>query len=210
MDSNHRAFTSAGATSLHEVRAKGVSADATPVGSFLSMDPPAHDAQRKIVTPALAPSNLVKFQDLIRERTRRVLGTLPSKRAEPSTLLTRRLPCPRWKPPSIITYPGSMVIAAARRHARLAMSSWTMRGARKWAGQARTRRRCSNSRNGLRRTAGWPARSTSSLTGTGWSCACPLPSSERRASKPIGVTFAIRSGRRIGRERSRPQEPRAS
>lgn len=77
VDSNHRVFSSAGATSLDEVRARGVSADSTPIGGFLNMDPPGHDAQRKIVTPALAPSNLVKFQDLIRERARGVLGTLP-------------------------------------------------------------------------------------------------------------------------------------
>lgn len=77
VDSNHAAFSSAGATSLDETRARGVSADATPIGGFLSMDPPGHDTQRKIVSPALAPSNLVKFGDLIRERTRTVLGKLP-------------------------------------------------------------------------------------------------------------------------------------
>lgn len=77
VDSNHKIFSSAGATSLDEVRAKGVSADSTPVGGFLNMDPPGHDAQRKIVTPALAPGNIAKLQDLIRERTRDVLGALP-------------------------------------------------------------------------------------------------------------------------------------
>ncbi|WP_217992408.1 cytochrome P450 [Rhizorhabdus dicambivorans] len=77
VDSNHGAFSSAGATSLDETRAKGVSADATPIGGFLGMDPPDHDVQRKIVSPALAPSNLVKFRDLIRERTQNILGNLP-------------------------------------------------------------------------------------------------------------------------------------
>lgn len=77
VDSNHDAFSSAGATSLDETRARGVSADATPIGGFLSMDPPGHDMQRKIVSPALAPSNLVKFRELIRERTQDVLGKLP-------------------------------------------------------------------------------------------------------------------------------------
>lgn len=77
VDSNHGAFSSAGATSLDETRARGVSADATPVGGFLGMDPPDHDEQRKIVTPALAPSNLARFEHLIRERTRTVLHALP-------------------------------------------------------------------------------------------------------------------------------------
>lgn len=77
VDSNHGAFSSAGATSLDETRAKGVGPNATPVGGFLSMDPPDHDVQRKIVSPALAPANLVQFRDLIRERTRNLLATVP-------------------------------------------------------------------------------------------------------------------------------------
>lgn len=77
VDSNHGVFSSAGATSLDETRAKGVGPNATPVGGFLSMDPPDHDIQRKIVSPALAPANLVQFRDLIRQRTRNLLATLP-------------------------------------------------------------------------------------------------------------------------------------
>ena len=72
VDSNHGAFSSAGATSLDETRAKGVSADATPIGGFLGMDPPDHDVQRKIVSPALAPSNLLLFRDLIARASRSV------------------------------------------------------------------------------------------------------------------------------------------
>lgn len=77
VDSNHAAFSSAGATSLDETRAKGTSADSTPIGGFLGMDPPAHDVQRKIVSPALAPANLVLFRDLIRQRTQTILRGLP-------------------------------------------------------------------------------------------------------------------------------------
>jgi cytochrome P450 len=44
---------------------------------FIAMDPPKHDAQRKAVNPIVAPANLNNWQDLIRERTGRVLDGLP-------------------------------------------------------------------------------------------------------------------------------------
>ena len=44
---------------------------------FISQDPPRHDEQRKTVQPAVAPRNLVKLEPLIRERTCRVLDSLP-------------------------------------------------------------------------------------------------------------------------------------
>ncbi|MBV9250360.1 MAG: cytochrome P450 [Acetobacteraceae bacterium] len=45
--------------------------------SFISMDPPRHDEQRKVVSPIVAPGNLQHFSGLIRERTARVLDGLP-------------------------------------------------------------------------------------------------------------------------------------
>ena len=45
--------------------------------SFISMDPPKHDVQRKIVAPIVAPPNLQRLSGLIRERTARVLESLP-------------------------------------------------------------------------------------------------------------------------------------
>ena len=45
--------------------------------SFIAMDPPKHDEQRVVVSPAVAPSNLTKMEGLIRERTERVLDGLP-------------------------------------------------------------------------------------------------------------------------------------
>jgi len=45
--------------------------------SFIAMDPPRHDAQRKVVTPIVAPANLAKLEVLIRERVRRILDGLP-------------------------------------------------------------------------------------------------------------------------------------
>lgn len=45
--------------------------------SFIRMDPPRHDEQRKVVSPIVAPANLKNMEPLIRERTQRVLDALP-------------------------------------------------------------------------------------------------------------------------------------
>ncbi|MBV9861102.1 MAG: cytochrome P450 [Alphaproteobacteria bacterium] len=45
--------------------------------SFIRMDPPKHDEQRKVVSPVVAPGNLANMEGLIRERTARVLDGLP-------------------------------------------------------------------------------------------------------------------------------------
>jgi cytochrome P450 len=45
--------------------------------SFIRMDPPKHDAQRKVASPIVAPNNLMNMEALIRERTRLVLDGLP-------------------------------------------------------------------------------------------------------------------------------------
>ncbi len=45
--------------------------------SFIRMDPPRHDEQRKVVSPVVAPANLANMEGLIRERTIRVLDGLP-------------------------------------------------------------------------------------------------------------------------------------
>jgi cytochrome P450 len=50
-------------------------------GSFISQDPPRHDDQRKTVQGVVAPPNLVKLEPLIRERTCRVLDSLPEDEA---------------------------------------------------------------------------------------------------------------------------------
>jgi len=44
---------------------------------FIAMDPPKHDEQRKVVSPVVAPENLARLEELIRERTAAVLDTLP-------------------------------------------------------------------------------------------------------------------------------------
>lgn len=45
--------------------------------SFIRMDPPKHDGQRKTVSPIVAPQNLQNMESLIRERTIRVVDGLP-------------------------------------------------------------------------------------------------------------------------------------
>ena len=45
--------------------------------SFIRMDPPKHDEQRKVASPIVAPANLANMEPLIRERTAMVLDALP-------------------------------------------------------------------------------------------------------------------------------------
>ena len=45
--------------------------------SFIAMDPPEHREQRRTVTPAVQPANLLNLEPLIRERTVAVLESLP-------------------------------------------------------------------------------------------------------------------------------------
>jgi cytochrome P450 len=51
--------------------------DEQKLAMFIAMDPPKHDAQRKAVSPIVAPANLNNWQNLIRERTGRILDDLP-------------------------------------------------------------------------------------------------------------------------------------
>jgi len=44
---------------------------------FIAMDPPKHDAQRKAVSPVVAPSNLAELEPLIRSRVGTILEGLP-------------------------------------------------------------------------------------------------------------------------------------
>jgi cytochrome P450 len=44
---------------------------------FIAMDPPKHDAQRKVVTPMFVPRNLADLEPLIRERIGVILDGLP-------------------------------------------------------------------------------------------------------------------------------------
>ncbi|MFO1198231.1 MAG: cytochrome P450 [Burkholderiaceae bacterium] len=72
VDTNHEVYSS---------EAGGISIVNRPDGerlsNFISMDPPRHDAQRKVVTPIVAPGNLAHLEPLIRSRVRTILDGLP-------------------------------------------------------------------------------------------------------------------------------------
>src|SRR5271163_4173447 len=63
----------------------GIAVEDQPKGlereSFIRMDPPEHDEQRKVVGPIVAPANLAEMEATIRERTARVLDELPRNKA---------------------------------------------------------------------------------------------------------------------------------
>ena len=63
VDTNHAVFSSdREITIFDEVK------DDTDLPMFIAMDPPEHDAQRKVVSPIVAPGNLQRMELLIRER----------------------------------------------------------------------------------------------------------------------------------------------
>ena len=77
VDSNHQVFSSADGIVLQTLEAKA-EAEKRPRGnSFIAMDPPQHDVQRKTVSPVVAPSNLAALSPLIRERAGQILDSLP-------------------------------------------------------------------------------------------------------------------------------------
>ena len=55
----------------------GIRIDNRLGASFISSDPPRHTRERKAVAPVAAPTNLASYEILIRERTRRLLASLP-------------------------------------------------------------------------------------------------------------------------------------
>ena len=68
---NHQAFSSEPTIVIAEQR------EEFPLPMFIAMDPPKHDAQRKVVSPIVAPENLAKLQGLIRERVGEIFDALP-------------------------------------------------------------------------------------------------------------------------------------
>lgn len=72
IETNHHVFSSAG-DGVTIAERRGGDALAT----FIAMDPPKHGAQRKTVSPALAPTNLRVLEPLIRERAAAILDNLP-------------------------------------------------------------------------------------------------------------------------------------
>lgn len=74
VDTNHQVFSS-------DAMLGGIVIRDVPMDfrrpSFISMDPPKHDEQRKVVSPIVAPGNLAKLSATIRQRVCRILDSLP-------------------------------------------------------------------------------------------------------------------------------------
>ena len=77
VDVNHEVFSSADGIVLPSLEQQAEMAKRPARPSFISMDPPRHDEQRKTVSPAVAPSNLQAMAPLIRERAGAILDALP-------------------------------------------------------------------------------------------------------------------------------------
>jgi cytochrome P450 len=77
VDSNHQVFSSADGITLQSLESKAETAKRGTRPSFISMDPPRHDEQRKTVSPVVAPSNLSVMAPVIRERAGQILDHLP-------------------------------------------------------------------------------------------------------------------------------------
>ena len=74
VDTNHQAFSSEAGMGGITIR------DSRPDlrrPSFISMDPPKHDVQRKTVSPIVSPHNLMNMEPIIRERAVKILDALP-------------------------------------------------------------------------------------------------------------------------------------
>ena len=71
VDQNHKLFSSHGSIGIEDQLEEFT----TPM--FIAMDPPKHDAQRKAVSPVVAPSNLAELEPLIRSRVETILEGLP-------------------------------------------------------------------------------------------------------------------------------------
>jgi len=74
VDTNHGVFSSDAALGGITIR------DARPDlrrPSFIAMDPPKHDEQRKTVSPIVSPHNLANMEPIIRERAGKILDELP-------------------------------------------------------------------------------------------------------------------------------------
>jgi cytochrome P450 len=73
VDTSHNVYSSENGITLMDFPP----GDEQKLPMFIAMDPPKHDLQRKAVNPIVAPANLNNWQDLIRERTVKVLSSLP-------------------------------------------------------------------------------------------------------------------------------------
>ncbi|MBN9563216.1 MAG: cytochrome P450 [Alphaproteobacteria bacterium] len=71
---NHAAFSSSSTFGGITLRDRPAELE---LPMFIAMDPPKHDEQRKVVQPIVAPANLLRLQETIRERVGIILDGLP-------------------------------------------------------------------------------------------------------------------------------------
>jgi len=76
-ETNHQDFSSADGITLQSLKSIAEEAKRPARPSFISMDPPRHDEQRKTVSPVVAPANLQHLAPVIRERAGVILDALP-------------------------------------------------------------------------------------------------------------------------------------
>ena len=71
IDTDHKRFSSQDNITIVDTPTNQTGA------SFIAMDPPKHDAQRKVVSPVVGPRNLGEMESLIRSRVVGILESLP-------------------------------------------------------------------------------------------------------------------------------------
>ena len=77
VDGDHQTYSSASGITLGLDPTRIDRTESGGIMSFIAMDPPDHTQQRKTVRAVSAPSNLRNVEPLIRERTIKVLDSLP-------------------------------------------------------------------------------------------------------------------------------------
>ena len=77
VDSDWQNFSSAHGITLGLPVEQELPEGALDITTFIAQDPPDHDVQRRTVTGVVAPPNLAILEPLIRERTCKVLDSLP-------------------------------------------------------------------------------------------------------------------------------------
>jgi cytochrome P450 len=71
VETNHQVFSSEQGITIDD------GDDEHPLPMFIAMDPPKHDAQRKVVSPIVSPHNLANMEPIIRQRAGTILDELP-------------------------------------------------------------------------------------------------------------------------------------
>jgi cytochrome P450 len=71
VDTNHGVFSSEGGIVIADPD------EDFELPMFIAMDPPKHDAQRKVVSPIVSPGNLANMEGLIRSRAGKIMDELP-------------------------------------------------------------------------------------------------------------------------------------